>query len=424
MSMKLLITLDFRFTRTPDGQIWTRTSYSRPFWDRYLKVFDGVKVVARAERKQAVDHRYRPVVGAGVEFIEVPYYLGPWQYAKVRGRVRAAVRSALSSDDAVLCRVGSRVATDLLPLLWKQGRPYGLEVVGDPHEAFAPGAVKHPLRPFFRYLSTRALKEQCARAAAVSYVTERALQRHYPARNHGFAVGVSDADLQETYFSSVPRVFTTSYSSTDLSVDDYAPSPKKYTSPIRPRLVFVGSLEQMYKGQDVLIRAVSLLCRRAFPVELRMIGDGRHRSELEGLAQSLSLNGAVKFLGELPAGIAVRSELDNASLMVLPSRTEGLPRVVVEAMARGLPCIATSVGGIPELLHLDDLVPPDNPQALADKIQQVICDPLRLCQMSARNLQKAQEFRPEVLEKKRTEFYEFLCDVTKVWLSSRGQVAA
>src|ERR1035438_713438 len=194
--MKLLVTLEMRFTRTPDGQVWSRTTYSGPFWDRYLKVFDGVKIVARAEHKESVDQRYRPVLGPGVEFVEVPYYLGPWQYVQVRGRVREVVRSAMSADDAVLCRVGSRVATDLLPLLWKQRRPYGLEVVGDPHEAFAPGAVKHPLGPFFRYLSTRTLKEQCARAAAVSYVTERALQRNYPARNDGFAVAVSDADLQ------------------------------------------------------------------------------------------------------------------------------------------------------------------------------------------------------------------------------------
>jgi glycosyltransferase involved in cell wall biosynthesis len=421
--MKLLLALDFRFTRAADGQIWTRTTYGLPFWERYLKVFDGVKVVARAERKVAVDHRYRPVIGPGVEFVEVPYYVGPWQYVKVRSRVRSVVRSALASDDAVLCRVGSRVATDLLPLLWRHDRPYGLEVVGDPYEAFAPGAIKHPLRPLFRYLSTRTLKKQCVRAVAISYVTERALQRNYPASQNGFAVAVSDADLQLTSFSTVSRVFTTNYSSTDLTLEDYAPRPKEYTSPIRPCLVFVGSLEQMYKGQDILIRAISLLCRRAFPVELRMIGDGRHRSELERLARSLSLNGAVKFLGELPAGIAVRSELDNATLMVLPSRTEGLPRVVVEAMARGLPCIATSVGGIPELLHPDDLVPPNNPQALADKIQEAIRDPSRLSQMSARNLEKAQEFRPEALEKKRTEFYTFLRDVTKAWLSSRGQVA-
>jgi glycosyltransferase involved in cell wall biosynthesis len=421
--MKLLITLDFRFTRTPDGQIWTRTSYGRPFWDRYLRIFDGIKVVARAEHKGAVNDRYRPVLGPGVDFVEVPFYLGPWQYTQVRGLLRAVVRSALSPDDAVLCRVSSRVATDLLPELWRQRRPYGLEVVGDPHEAFARGAVEHPLRPLFRYLSTRALKRQCVRAAAVSYVTERALQLNYPARNSGFEVAVSDADLQATYFSSVPRVFTTSYSSTDLSVEDYAPRPKEYTNPIHPRLVFVGSLEQMYKGQDVLIHAIGLLSQRSFPVELRIIGDGRHRPELEELTRSLSLNDSVQFLGELPAGSVIRSELDQASMMVLPSRTEGLPRVVVEAMARGLPCVATNVGGIPELLHANDLVRPNDPQALANKIQEVICDPLRLSQMSARNLTRAQAFRPEVLERKRTQFYGFLRDVTKVWLSSHEQVA-
>jgi glycosyltransferase involved in cell wall biosynthesis len=307
-------------------------------------------------------------------------------------------------------------------MLWKTDRPYGLEVVGDPYEVFAPGAVKHPLRPVFRYLFTRALKQECSRAAAVSYVTEHALQQRYPAGN-GLAVAVSDSDLQAAYFSAEPRVFTTCYSSTDLSPEDYATTPKEYSSPILPRLVFVGSLQQMYKGQDVLLRAVSLLRYRNFSVELRIVGDGRHRLQLERLGRSLSLNGAVTFLGELPAGAAIRAELDDATLMVLPSRTEGLPRVIVEAMARGLPCIATAVGGIPELLHPDDLVPPNNPQALADKIQEVICDASRLSRMSVRNLQKALEFRPELLEKKRTEFYRFLRDLTKNRISARASHA-
>ena len=422
--MKLLVTLDFRFTRTPDGQVWTRTSYSLPFWSRYLRVFDGVKIVARVERKESVDERYRPVLGPGVEFLDVPYYLGPWQYAQLRNRVRGAVRRALSPDDAVLCRVGSRLATDLIPMLWHSRRPYGLEVVGDPYEAFARGAIRHPLRPVFRYLSTRTLKEQCARAAAVSYVTERALQRGYPARDDGFAMAVSDTDLQSAYFSAMPRVFTTSYSSTDLSSDDYALRPKKYTSPIHPRLIFVGSLEQMYKGQDVLLRAVALLVQRGFPVELRMIGEGRHRAELERLAQSLGLQEAVQFLGELPAGAAIRAELDDATLMVLPSRSEGLPRAVVEAMARALPCVATSVGGVPELLHAEDLVPPGEAAALAAKIQEVISDPLRLNRMSVRNLERAQDFRPEMLEKKRTQFYTVLRGITARWLASSNAVAA
>lgn len=415
--MKLLVTLEIRFTRTPDGQVWTRTTYGLPYWSRYLKVFDGVKVVARAERKDAVDGQYRPVCGPGVEFVEVPYYLGPRQYVHARRRVRETLKSALHDTDAVICRVASRLAMDLLPVLWDTGRPYGLEVVADPHEVFAPGAIRHSLRPLFQYVFTRSLKQQCLRAAAVSYVTERALQQRYPARENGFAVAVSDAELQAVSFSDAPRVFTTYYSSTDLSLDDYVAEPKEYALPVHPRLVFIGSLAQMYKGQDVLIRAVAILKKRQLPMELRIVGEGRCRPELESLAHSLSLSGVVRFVGELPAGAAVRAELDNATVMVLPSRTEGLPRVVVEAMARGLPCIATTVGGIPELLHGDDLVPPNDPQALADKIQEVICDPSRLSQMSVRNLEKVQEFRPDRLEQRRTEFYQFVKTVTAAWMS-------
>lgn len=421
--MKVVITLEFRFTRTPDGQVWTRTTYSLPFWNRYLAVFDGVKIVARAEHQASVDERYRPVLGPGIEFREVPYYHGPAHYLKVRGRLRAALRSYVGVDDAVLCRVASPIASDLLPGLWRSGRPYGLEVVGDPYDTFAPGAVKHPMRPIFRYLLTRSLRRQCSRAAGVSYVTEHALQRRYPARAE-MTVGVSDADLQSTSFTAEPRIFTTSYSSAELTGEDYAPRPKQYSSPVYPRLVYVGSMEQMYKGQDVLIRAVRLLTERHCAVELMMIGDGKHRSELEQLTRELSLSDRIRFLGELPAGAAIKSEFDKAALLVLPSRTEGLPRVIVEAMAHGLPCIASDVGGIPELLHPDDLVPADNPDALADKLQEVLSSPARLTQMSARNLQRAQQFRPEVLERKRTEFYKFLRERTELWLASQTSHSA
>lgn len=417
--MILLVTLEFRFTRTPDGRMWSRTSHSYAFWERYLSVFDGVKIVARAEKRSEIDERYRPVLGPGVEFIEVPYYLGPGQYLRVRRQVRQAMHSALAPGDAILCRVPSRLATELLATVGGKGRPFGLEVIGDPEEAFAPGAVRHPLRPMFRYLFTRNLRRECARAVAVSYVTENALQSRYPAK--GLAIGVSDTDLQTGYFGSLPRTFTTYYSSTELSIEDYASGPKQYGCLTRPRLLFVGTLEQMYKGQDILLKAVGLLKQRNCPIELVIVGDGRHRQELERLAQGLSLAGDVKFVGELPSGAPIRAELDEATLMVLPSRTEGLPRVIIEAMARALPCVGSNVGGVPELLHKDDLVPTNNPEALARKLQEVITNPARLNAMSSRNLEKAQQFRPEVLRRKRTEFYRFLCEATQSWLSAQTQ---
>ncbi len=414
--MNLVVALDFRFVRTPDGRVWTRTTYPRAFWDRYLKVFDQVKIVARAEQKPRVDDNYREVTGEGVQFAAVPFYLGPWQYLKARRRVREAIRAAVGVDDAVLCRVASQIASDLLPMLWAQNKPYGLEVVGDPYEAFAPGAIRHPLRPYLRQRATRLLKEQCARAAAISYVTERALQRRYPCGNR-FAISVSDVDLQIASFNSVPRPFATSYCSSQLGGDDFSPAAKQYVGQARPRLLFIGSLEQMYKGQDVLLQAVAQV-RRRIPLELRIVGSGRHRAELEQLAGSLSLQDCVHFTGEL-ATTAIRAELDSATLLVLPSRTEGLPRVIVEAMARAVPCIATSVGGIPELLAAEDLVAPNDPQALATRIEEVLGDNPRLGRMSARNLEKSQQFRPEILERRRTQFYSSLRNATQEWLAAK-----
>ncbi len=84
-------------------------------------------------------------------------------------------------------------------------------------------------------------------------------------------------------------------------------------------------------------------------------------------------------------------------------------------MAQGLPCIASTVGGIPELLPSEDLVPPDNVAALADKIREVVTDPQRMNRMSARNLEKAKSYREETLRDRRNGFYRYLCEKTQAW---------
>jgi len=79
---------------------------------------------------------------------------------------------------------------------------------------------------------------------------------------------------------------------------------------------------------------------------------------------------------------------------------------MLEAMARGCPCLGSRVGGIPELLAEEDLLPIGDSKTLARKIIQVAGDPDRLDRMSARNLERAREFRPEALQKARREFYQ------------------
>jgi L-malate glycosyltransferase len=93
---------------------------------------------------------------------------------------------------------------------------------------------------------------------------------------------------------------------------------------------------------------------------------------------------------------------------------------MLEAMARGLPCIGTAVGGIPELLAAEDIVPPDNPSALARKILEVTRDSRRMHRMSARNLRKASQYREELLRPRRLGFYRHVAGATARWAEDRN----
>ena len=129
------------------------------------------------------------------------------------------------------------------------------------------------------------------------------------------------------------------------------------------------------KGHRTLIEAHDVL-RSSHPAgRLLVVGDGPDKRAVEQLAGDLKLDGAVRFLG---ARSDVDTLLEAADYFVLPSDFEGLPMSVLEAMAHGLPVIASRVGGIPEVIEHDReglLVPPADPLALAGAIGQLIADP-------------------------------------------------
>jgi glycosyltransferase involved in cell wall biosynthesis len=113
-------------------------------------------------------------------------------------------------------------------------------------------------------------------------------------------------------------------------------------------------------------------------------------------------------LGQLEGGRAVHEFLDTLDLFVMPCRAEAFGRAFVEAMARGCPCIGSKVGGIPELLDPQDLVPANDPTVLAQTILRVANDRERMQAMSLRNLERAKEFSPDLLRNVRQSFYKSL----------------
>lgn len=397
--MNVAVTTEHRFLRTPDGSIWTSGLQAYPFWARYLSIFDGVKVVARVRQAADVEAGWQAASGPGVVFCATPDYLGPWRYLAKSASVRRATHEAVSPCDAVVLRVSSQIAGCVESILVRRGQPYGVEVVNDPFDVFAPGAVDYRLRALFRWRFTGQLRRQCRNAAGAAYVTEKALQARYPCPR--FAAGVSDVEIPAEAIRAGKRRYADSDPRREL------------------RLITVASLAQMYKAPDILIRAVAESIRAGLHLSLRIAGDGAYRPAMERLAATLGVGDRVQFLGQLPAGARVREELDRSDVFVLPSRCEGLPRALVEAMARSLPCVATDVGGIPELLAPEDLVPPGDPEALAGKLIEVLNDPARMETMAARNLRRAADFRDDLLAGRRNAFFHEIRRVTSQWIGAR-----
>ncbi len=144
------------------------------------------------------------------------------------------------------------------------------------------------------------------------------------------------------------------------------------TRPDATDLIYLGEL-RMLKGIDVLLDAIARLRGDGRGVTATLVGDGPDRELLHAQAERLGLSGAVRFMPPMPA----REALTLGRVMVVPSRFESLPYVVLEAAAAAKPLITTRVGGIPEIYGplSNTLIPSDDSAALAGAIAQAIDRP-------------------------------------------------
>ena len=212
--------------------------------------------------------------------------------------------SSRSESSSTRCNYPSSSFTDCrkhLSYFASCGHPYGVEVVGDPYDVFAPGSVRHPLRPFFRWWFPRQLRHQCYHACAAAYVTESSLQRRYPPN---------------------PEAFVTHYSDVELPAEAFVSSPRTQFN-LRPlTIIFVGTLQQLYKAPDVLINAVGKCIKEGLDLRLVIVGDGQYRAKFQAQAVNLGIGDKVIFTGQLSKGAAVRGAV-GSSRSFCPSFSHG-----------------------------------------------------------------------------------------------------
>jgi len=166
--------------------------------------------------------------------------------------------------------------------------------------------------------------------------------------------------------------------------------------------VFVGELRKL-KGVDLLLQAIEILNHKN-RVTLSIVGDGPDETLFRSMSKKFGISDKVRFLGRLPA----RTAFGQGHCVVVPSRAESFPYIVLEACAAARPLIATDVGGISEIITQDmgQLVPPDNGVALAE-VMDLYCSSPDEFQTRAEALQSSvqQRFTVELMAAQITDFY-------------------
>lgn len=388
--MNLVFITEARYTKNNSNNVYyENSSFAYQLWESYLEVFDNVIVVARVNYDADHDEKKSFLAsGNRVQFIELPYFIGPKDYALNFYKLRKEIQKILFIKDAIyLCRVPGNIGHTAIKILQKNKKKYGVEVVGDPWDVFAKGSVDHPLRRWIRLVSCRRLKYDVKHAKASLFVTEKYLQQRYAPSPGSYTAGVSDVII--------------------ASSDFFSPEERKKVKQSKYSILSVGSLEQMYKSPDILLKSISEVVRKGYDVTLNWLGDGLYKSQMMDLAENLGIQNHVNFLGNVGKD-EVRTQMQHATVFALVSRTEGLPRAMVEAMANSLPCIGTKVGGIPELLQSDCLVDVNDITATSNLIIKFITDINFRAKQSERNFAHAKSYEQTILRQKRKEFLEQL----------------
>jgi glycogen synthase len=178
--------------------------------------------------------------------------------------------------------------------------------------------------------------------------------------------------------------------------------PDPFPDVPRPRIAYVGRLA-VQKNVSVLIEA---LARHRVPASLLVVGDGPQRAALERRARGIRNH--VRFTGFVPHA-RIPAVLRHADVLVLPSAYEELGSVLVEAMAVGLPVVASAVGGIPDLVRAGYnglLVEPGNPDALARAIGGLFADPGTAARLAAAGRRTAQDYAWPALAERVVDVYD------------------
>ncbi|MFM0019634.1 glycosyltransferase [Paraburkholderia azotifigens] len=385
-SPSVTLVIDGNFQKVGD-QIYSPHMGHRKFAARFAESFPRVRLAARSF--PALHARGELVTGEGTQFIDLGSPRGVKAWIMQSPRLMCRIWHVIRRSDLLILRFPGNLSLLAMLLCRASGRPFSTEIVADPADYFSDSASRHPLRHAARWVHCWATRHAVRYGRTVRYVTDHALQTAYPPRTQARSFGFSDVYLPDDAFD-----FRDSGPSTYDDTDVF-------------HIVNVAMMHNESKGHEILLRAVAALRERALNIELTLVGDGALRAGFERLAVRLGLGDVIRFAGALNGDDVLRT-VSRHELFVLPSLQEGMPRALLEAMAVGVPVIATHVGGIAEVLESASLVPPDDIEALTERIASFVTDAQLREQQKQRQRESVRRFRYTELQAQYSRYFEAL----------------
>ncbi|CEN21861.1 glycosyl transferase group 1 [[Clostridium] sordellii] len=391
--MKVLVVADSHIFKSLDGTYWCKTIYGYEFWKRYLMVFEEVRIVSRVGiMKEEDKKKFLRVDGPGIEIYEIPFFRGAKEYINNYFNIKKEGRKCIEGCDCAIFRLPSVIGDLMYKFYKKTKKPYCIEIVADPEMAYADNYIA-------KKIYTNNLKKCSQLANGVAYVTKSWLQSKYPSYSR---INGNNKNYFESYYSTI-----------DLE-KNYFGTPKNYNSNNKLNIVHTANnINNHMKGHDTVIKVLKNLVDKGINANVVFIGDGDKKLEFKKLAQNLGVEERIEFTGFLSSKDEIRNILLNSDLFLFPSKAEGLPRAIIEAMAVGLPCISTPVNGIPELLDSKYLFEPDDIDGFTNKIIDLLDNTSTMEYMSKENILKVQEYEKSKLDIRRNEFYKKLRDLVE-----------
>ncbi len=362
-------------------------SNSNTFIERY-SYFGDVVFASYQKRVRVSGQSVLNIEGVQFEF----FFKETSLIGKIRnGRVNDThMKECAKNVDIVVAHLPSPIGMRAIKYAKQYHKPYFIAVVGCAWDAYWNYNIKGKLIALPSFLSMRRVVKNARYAL---YVTQSFLQGRYPCP--GITVGCSNVEI------SKPSVTV---------LDNRIQKIESLTDKDSINIVTVAAVNVRYKGQEFVIRALEKLKKQhGRKYHYYLIGGGDN-SFLMNLSTKLGVNEYVHFIGSVPHE-KVAEYLDNMDVYIQPSKQEGLPRALVEAMSRALPAFGSTTAGIPELLENDCIFSNGNVNEIVSLLEHISTD--RLKELAKRSYTKSLEYTTDVLSLRRKNFFDAISNDIK-----------